>query len=679
MPTIKQLPVASGVAAADVVPVSQGGVTKSVQVGVLLAGTQPALTLAQGKLLGRVSLGGGGPEPVALGTGLSLVSGVLSATGGGTGGTQGPKGDTGATGAQGPVGPKGDTGVAGPQGVAGPIGPQGPTGAVGPQGATGPKGDTGATGPQGPQGLPGAGGAVGTTAGTVAAGNDSRIVGAVQKAANLADLTSVAAARANLGLAAVAASGAYGDLSGRPVVPTDVSQLGNSSGYATSAGVLAAISGTVTINGQPNAASSTIGTFLDVNNPGTAVPTSICYGTRTTYTNTAAGLTTYDFAHAIQAVWQKAPGAAGGQMFGLWTIAEGPPDSTSNYGVVGYEINPVNRGDDTGWTYQRANLPRFTVALQLVPESNAFTHGGVAQNITAALVIGQSPARTGEQLVRNHNGILIEPNAISGTVGRGMTMTGDITSGTPAAVTPFGPWSLLGAWLHGIDFTQASIFDGVGLKFVTNQQVGWANSAGTVVAAIGSNPAGDVVALPTGGGVLRSGGNAVWHAGNLVAGTGAANFAAGNDARLLGAAQRAANLSDLASASVARGNLGLAAVAASGAYADLSGVPSLNTPVTVVAASGAAQVLRTSAYGNAAYDVTLSADCTLSLSGGIAGVQQRVTVYLRQDATAGRVVTLPAGVRWAGGVTPTPNTAAGKIDVFHFTTPDAGVTWFGDY
>lgn len=119
----------------------------------------------------------------------------------GVAGSQGPQGDPGA------AGPAGAAGVAGPAGAQGPQGIQGPAGAagaIGPAGVAGATGSTGAAGAQGPAGVAGAAGAtgpagssgvvsvtapltnsgtssaavlgitVGTTAGTVAAGNDSR-------------------------------------------------------------------------------------------------------------------------------------------------------------------------------------------------------------------------------------------------------------------------------------------------------------------------------------------------------------------------------------------------------------------------------------------------------------------------------------------------------------------------
>ena len=64
---------------------------------------------------------------------------------------------------------------------------------------------------------------VGTAAGTVAAGNDSRIVGALQAANNLNDLTNTSSARVNLGLGSLAVlSSLVGlDASGAMVTPTD--------------------------------------------------------------------------------------------------------------------------------------------------------------------------------------------------------------------------------------------------------------------------------------------------------------------------------------------------------------------------------------------------------------------------------------------------------------------------
>ena len=81
MPTIPQLPLASGVQAADELPLSQNGVTRSVRVDALLGGTQPLLVVPQGTLLGRVSLGPGQPEDVQPAAGLAVQGTQLAATG----------------------------------------------------------------------------------------------------------------------------------------------------------------------------------------------------------------------------------------------------------------------------------------------------------------------------------------------------------------------------------------------------------------------------------------------------------------------------------------------------------------------------------------------------------------------------------------------------------------------
>ncbi len=81
MPMISQLPPATRPTAADLLPLSQSGTTAAASVGNLLAGTQPAIVIPSGDLLGRNSLGPGGPEPVTLGVGLALNSGTLAALG----------------------------------------------------------------------------------------------------------------------------------------------------------------------------------------------------------------------------------------------------------------------------------------------------------------------------------------------------------------------------------------------------------------------------------------------------------------------------------------------------------------------------------------------------------------------------------------------------------------------
>nr|WP_294527279.1 fibronectin type III domain-containing protein [uncultured Rhodopila sp.] len=81
MPKISDLPAAKSVSPADLVPISQGGSAMAAAVGTLLASTQPAIIIQPSALLGRVSLGSGGPEQVDLGIGVNLAEGTLVATG----------------------------------------------------------------------------------------------------------------------------------------------------------------------------------------------------------------------------------------------------------------------------------------------------------------------------------------------------------------------------------------------------------------------------------------------------------------------------------------------------------------------------------------------------------------------------------------------------------------------
>ena len=64
MPTIRQLPHATQANSEDQIPISQAGETKATTVGALLSGLQPAIIIESGTLLGRTSVGPGGPEPV---------------------------------------------------------------------------------------------------------------------------------------------------------------------------------------------------------------------------------------------------------------------------------------------------------------------------------------------------------------------------------------------------------------------------------------------------------------------------------------------------------------------------------------------------------------------------------------------------------------------------------------
>ena len=81
MPTISKLPPADEISAADILPISQGGSVHAVSIGALLAGMQQAIIAPSPALLGRTSLGPGGPEAISIGSGLILNHTTLVAEG----------------------------------------------------------------------------------------------------------------------------------------------------------------------------------------------------------------------------------------------------------------------------------------------------------------------------------------------------------------------------------------------------------------------------------------------------------------------------------------------------------------------------------------------------------------------------------------------------------------------
>lgn len=81
MPTIPQLPLTNFYTPGDEFPLSQSGVTRSIQMSTLLSTVQPLIQLSGGTLLGRASAGDGNIELIIAGTGLAMGAGTLVANG----------------------------------------------------------------------------------------------------------------------------------------------------------------------------------------------------------------------------------------------------------------------------------------------------------------------------------------------------------------------------------------------------------------------------------------------------------------------------------------------------------------------------------------------------------------------------------------------------------------------
>lgn len=99
--------------------------------------------------------------------------------------------------------------------------------------------------------------------------------------------------------------------------------------------------------------------------------------------------------------------------------------------------------------------------------------------------------------------------------------------------------------------------------------------------------------------------------------------------------------------------------------------------VHAVGNSGASLTLDAASALGFIKTVTLTANCTVTLTGAITGQESTLELLLTQNGTGGWAVTWPAAVKWEDGP-PTLATTAGAINRVVLTSYDGGTTWLGE-
>lgn len=225
------------------------------------------------------------------------------------------------------------------------------------------------------------------------------------------------------------------------------------------------------------------------------------YGIRHDYRHSGTLTSGFSLGIGNICLWDNINGGAG-QAY--WTVTTTPLLAAGgNWGVVGEEMNVVNRGPDQGYRKTRGSTTRWCGGIQIVPEAidlAGSTGNNVGQNTLFAYCTAHSGGlgASGFQ-VKTYNGLLVETDSI-GPSGRGALFSGD-TSGVGSQLPKYGV-EIDQRWSQGIN-TTAGIFTGnIALNLADDQIITW-GAAGTGPQVFGNQTTGALRLTSTGAGTIR--------------------------------------------------------------------------------------------------------------------------------------------------------------------------------
>jgi hypothetical protein len=192
------------------------------------------------------------------------------------------------------------------------------------------------------------------------------------------------------------------------------------------------------------------------------------YGTRLAYFSKASNQG-FDLASADIAI-SRATNPYHTAYLTHWFVQVSPLDDQHFWTATIAELNPVNRGDDPGWTDTLSTLPRFAGGMRVVPETKTFGEPGTGGNIEYSYAVAPSGApNTSGHRAATYNGLMIEANSIAAN-GRGVLALG-ASEVLPTRQLPETPFEIRSNWRQGVTTVNARFSQGAAVHIGTGQAI----------------------------------------------------------------------------------------------------------------------------------------------------------------------------------------------------------------